>query len=291
MVPRYASLLATAEIGLGSLIHAAQIPLGGHWLSLNQGLILALATRASKGRADAVRNTSLIATIAALFKALSPAGKRLTPMLAISVQGLGFAVGVGVGGANVVGAAMGMSLLALWGFAQPLIVAYLLFGKSWFAGLQKIWLEVAALFQLPPQLQWWLFGGVVLLKLTLGLLIVIVAWNRAGFEEQYQQRVTQWQQKLLVSSKLSQGAGKFRLILRDLLHWPFVLALGFSVFFFAYSGEKNAQGIWTWLLRPLVLGILFFWATRSVPKTFWQKLLNRFPLLQSTYRDTFRSRT
>lgn len=290
MIPRYSSLLAAAEVGLGSLLHAAQIPLAGHWLSLNQGLILSLATKSVAGRAEAIRATCLISTTAALFKALSPAGKRLTPMLAISVQGVGYAIGVAVGGSNLIGSALGMTLLSLWGFLQPILVAYLLFGKSWFAGLQKFWLEVAAFLQIPAQLEWWVLGAVVLVKVLAGLFIVGVAWNQKGFESEYERTVRVWQKKF-GARPLPTASSPLRGVLRDLLSWPFLVAMAFSLFFFVYSGEKSALGVWTWLLRPVVAGIVFFWLLRSVPETFWEKTLHRFPLLESTYRETFRSRS
>lgn len=291
-VARYASLLSVAEVGLGSLIHAAQLPLGGHWLSLNQGIILTLAAKHEVSRHEAVRTVNSVSLVASLFKALSPAGKRLTPMLAICVQGLGMASGLALLGRNLAGVALGLVLLSLWGFAQPLLIAYLLFGKSWFQGLQKIWLDVAAWLHLNPEIEWWILGAVILAKVVLALVIAVAAWRGKHFETRYEAQIARWRENLpLPLTRVTGPVSKWRLVLRDLTSLPYLLAVAFGFFFFFYSGERNAQGVWQWILRPLLAGAVFFWMLRSVPPSFWNSVLRRFPSLGATYREAFRSRT
>ena len=119
LVSYYATIQSLVEVGLGSFLHAFHIPFSGHALSLNQGLILTQACQKTESRKEAVTATNGIAIITAILKSLSPMGKRLTPMLAISMQGFLFSLGILILGNNILGMILGISLLSLWGFAQP----------------------------------------------------------------------------------------------------------------------------------------------------------------------------
>jgi len=274
VVARYAALLALSEVAFGSFLHALNVPLAGHALSLNQGVLLTLASRPAKGRLAAASSANRISLVAALFKALSPAGKRLTPMLAISVQGSLYAVGLVTFGTNVAGVSLAMVLLGLWGFVQPVLVAYLLFGKALFSGLQKTWLEVAALLSLPEQLEWWILSGVVLAKVLLGVALAVLAWKQPEFEARYEEKIREWGERFpSLMARPADSRPKWRLVLRDLTTTWFLLALAFQALFFFYSGDRDAAAVWTYLLRPIALGAIFFWATRSIPKSFWERLL------------------
>ncbi len=270
---RFAALLALSEVAFGSVLHALSVPFGGHVLSLNQGVLLTLASRHGGSRAEVAGRANQISLIGALFKALSPAGKRLTPMLAISVQGGLYAAGIFVAGPNGAGVALAMTWLALWGFVQPVLVAYLLFGKALFAGLQKIWLELAAVLHVPGEIEWWILGAVVVFKIALAIGAGLVAWSRQGFEGEYERTIREWSEKCPRPQLAADSRPKWRLVLRDLTTTWFLLALAFQAFFFFYSGQRDAQAVWTYFLRPLAVGAIFFWAMRSVPPSFWRKYL------------------
>ena len=77
------------------------------------------------------KNISLhISLISSLLKSLSPAGKKLTPMLAILAQGVLFSSGITVFGINFVGLFISISLSSLWTYLQPLLILYIIFGKT-----------------------------------------------------------------------------------------------------------------------------------------------------------------
>ncbi len=293
LVVKYATLLTVAEVGLGSFIHTVKIPFGGHALSLNQGLILAFAARATEGRREAVSVTSGVSLTSSILKALSPAGKRLTPMLAITVQGLGFASGIAVGGRNLLGVSLGMIWLSLWGFAQPVLVAYLLFGKTFFLGLQKVWLEFSTFLGITKELEWWVLGAVITAKIAIALALGGLAWFNVSLESQYQETIEKV--RLPLSQPRASGEWGWRPILGDMLSPWFVAAFLFSLIFFYFSGERNAQAVWNYVLRPLVAGLFLFWAARSIHRFSWatrlgERWLNQFPTIIQTM-DRLRSRT
>ncbi len=276
IVSHYAALLALSEIAFGSFLHVMKVPLGGHALSLNQGVLLTLACRNEGTRTEAAGRANRISLVAAFFKALSPAGKRLTPMLAISVQGSLYAAGIFAFGRTLFGVTLGMALLSLWGIVQPVLVAYLLFGKALFTGLQKTWLEVAQVLSLPQQVEWWILGAAVVFKVILAIVLGAAAWRRLGFEQKYEAKIREWSEKFPKPVMHTEGSPKWRLILRDLTSAWFLIALAFQAGFFYFSGERNAETMWLYLLRPLAFGAIFFWAMRSVPRSFWERLLPNF---------------
>src|ERR1700733_6107373 len=88
----YAMQLSLMEVGLGSLLHVFHIPFSGFFLSLNQcfvlnrALLFSIASGSTAGRFIPMT----VSNTAAIIKTLSPYGKKFTPMLAISMQGLLF---------------------------------------------------------------------------------------------------------------------------------------------------------------------------------------------------------
>lgn len=123
----WAGTLAATEIGLGSILHGLHVPLAGTILSLNQGIFLTRATFYERRNPNAKSIPLEISSITAVLKSFSPIGKKLTPMLAISVQGALFSLGLYLFGVNLLGILVGSALLASWGILQPLAIAGVMF--------------------------------------------------------------------------------------------------------------------------------------------------------------------
>ncbi len=121
----YGTLLAVTEIGLGSILHSMHIPFSGTVLSLNQCFLLSRAT--ALHRAPFV--AASISNSAALLKSLSPAGKRFRPMLAISMQGLLYSLGICIFGSNFLGRCFGAVLLSFWSFIQSAFILWFIYGS------------------------------------------------------------------------------------------------------------------------------------------------------------------
>ena len=128
---RYSLYLATVEVTLGAMLHGARIPFTGYILSLHQAFCLARASRHDGSLFTPV----CVSTTVAILKTLSPMGKRLTPMLAIMIQGFLFNIGMLCFGNNIAGHMFGAILLSFWGFIQPALFAYLIFGQDLLSGL------------------------------------------------------------------------------------------------------------------------------------------------------------
>ncbi len=252
-----AALLSAVEVGLGSVLHAFKTPFAGHFLSLNQGFILTWASR----QIPLPSAPSVISTTAAMLKSLSPAGKKLTPMLAIAVQGQLFNLGTLIFGRNLIGHSFGMLLLCLWGFLQPLMLYYLLYGKA-LIGVAGFYLNHLSSY-IPlsmPQIGWTLLGGVTA-KLITGIICVLLAHF---LTERRLTNYTVWalEKKPLASRRQTQNF--YLAALRDLFSPLFILSWTLTLVFFYYADHTKAPSIWLWL-RPLALGYLLFLSLRIFP--------------------------
>lgn len=130
----YAMQLSLTEVGLGSILHALHVPFSGFLLSLNQcfvlnrALLFSISSDSSAGRFISMT----ISNTAAIIKTLSPYGKKFTPMLAISMQGLLFNIGVMLFGRNLFGRCIGSLLLSLWPMIQPIVIYGIIYGSIFF---------------------------------------------------------------------------------------------------------------------------------------------------------------
>lgn len=120
-------ILSTSELTLGSYLHFLHIPLTGQLMSLNQCFWLNVSKNWSPDH-----STLKISCQVALIKMMSPVGKRLTPMIAIAMQGLLFEIGCLCFGSNVLGRSVGSVLMSFWSFFQSFLIYVLLLGGSLF---------------------------------------------------------------------------------------------------------------------------------------------------------------
>ncbi len=276
------------EITLGSLLHSFHVPLSGHFLSLNQFAVLTWASRETHGRKDAVESCGSITAAAAILKALSPSGKRITPMLAISVQGLLFSLGVLAAGPTWMGVCSGAALASLWAFLQPALLAYFIFGDSLLAGIAKIWSEITLALDIPSSAGIWLISFVFILKAVASIVTASVAWKCAkGSESAYLDHLQSLAVRVLPKPKAS-AISPWKGALRDLLQPGFLFALFLSLAFYGLRARPDLVGAGMIFLRGLALGLLTFWALRAIPAERISGALHRFPKLRTTVSQALR---
>lgn len=273
---------STTEVGLGSLLHAFHVPLAGHFLSLNQGLILTLAIQESQGRKSAIQTVTSISTVAALLKVLSPMGKRLTPMLAITIQGVLYALGIFLGGANIFGVVIGMMLLSLWGFLQPLILAELIFGETIWLAIEETWKKIAEGISIPVEYGIWILVAGIGIKLLLAAATGIAGWSfREKLEQKYISRMQMLGKSLPKIQPRTPSALKGSL--KDLFQPWFLGALALSVGFLYLNSKMNGFFVIIYLLRTIAIAWILFWLIRVFPISWLEPILKRFPAVEKTF--------
>lgn len=256
----YSGLLSVAEVGLGSILHAFHIPFRGYFLSLNQIFIL---TRALLEVPKIERNLIpfYISNIAATVKSLAPMGKRLTPMLAIAAQGLLYNSGILLFGNNLMGRITGAGLSALWGFAQPLLIYYAIFGKTLMDSFLYFNVQFTKGFFLVFAI------SCIAFKMFLSFIIVLFApyLNVSRFER-YTQLLSQVSEKVkgdgMEKSPKNKGTTwLIRNTFKDLCRPLFLFSLFTTALFLYFVNASPKWLIWG-ILRPIALSFVLFFILR-----------------------------
>jgi hypothetical protein len=256
-IGKKAALLSIVEIGLGSVLHAFSVPFAGHFLSLNQGFILTRAAMESGDR----RAPGIISAVAALLKSLSPLGKKLTPMLAIGMQGQLYNLGLLLLGNNGLGRILGMTLLCLWGFVQPLALYFILYGKTLVEMAQYYANELSKVFTVTPEDFIAILISLVVFKIICGVVVVILA------QILKKKKIEQYETWLISKHKPQEPkkeGSPWLLAFRDLFSPVFIVTWLLMLLFYLYSQHQRAELIWV-LLRPVALGYLIFLGLRVFP--------------------------
>lgn len=285
LISYYAAMLSLVEMGLGSLLHSMRIPFSGHALSLNQGLILTQACQKTETRKEAITTVNGISIIAAILKSLSPIGKRLTPMLAISMQGFLFSLGLFFLGNNLFGIILGMSFLSVWAFAQPLIFAYLFFGEKLFLAIEKLWLDIAEKINLNSDYGLWLLIGFVGFKILLSWLVGYWGWKYPTLvTDKYFSRMLYYKDLIKPQHK-KQPRSAFSGAITDVLNPWIVVSLILTLAFMTLTEKSSLFQIFVYGLRVVAVAWLVFFIMRAFPQKWIKKILNRFPTLAKTVQQ------
>jgi len=264
-VGRHSALLSLVEIGLGSLLHGLRLPLSGQFLSCNQGFLLCRAVKnAPKDQKTRLIGSS-ISNVAAILKSLSPAGKRLTPMLAISAQGFLFSMGTLIFGANLVGCLVGITLLSLWAFAQPLLLAYLLFGSYLFSGVQKLFLSLKQVF---PWLNLENFLGAVLVLIAIKLILCWTLCFLVYFKQLKVEKYFNKMEEIGLTQQQRQLSKKKNGFLNFLLQPLFLVSFGITLFFFYVAERPYSELVWL-LIRPIAAALILYFLALWLPLETW----------------------
>lgn len=253
-----AALLSGVEVGLGSLLHAFRVPMSGQFLSLNQAFLLSRVTLDKT--TDSPRSAPFqISAIAALLKSLSPAGKKLTPMMAISAQGTLYNLGTWSLGRNLAGALLGALLLSLWAFVQPFLFLYLLYGETLVKVAQYYYTKFSQVVSFDSKRLLPVLFAVVALKLIFAVVVVAMAhWMSEHRYARYLKRLsTVSRRRHVAMADISPG----RAALKELFNPLFCFSLALTAFFFLYAEASASQVIWS-LLRPVAVGFILFYLVR-----------------------------
>jgi hypothetical protein len=256
----YAGNLSLVEVGLGSLLHGFKIPFSGHILSLNQGAVLTHAYKRLTG--VSVWTLFLISAICAVLKSLSPAGRKLGPMLSIGMQGFLYSFGLLIGGRGVVGVFLGMGWLSLWAFVQPFLTYFIFYGSDFLAAILFYSEKLASKFGLSVEDQGGLVLGLIALKFLVAGLLGIFVYQRSSQNMSLLQN-PKW---LKASIPLEREADistwqVIWLSLKDLMRPLFIVSLILMVIFFSFSKHSWGQVI-ALSLRPIGVAFIFFFVSR-----------------------------
>lgn len=243
--------LAIIEIGLGSLLHSLKIPLVGHFLSLNQIYFLSALSRKFKNSENKVRAALYVSQICALLKSLSPAGKKLGPMISISMQGLLFCCPLYLFSSNYVSIILGSALSSLWAFFQPLITLYILFGENIIKAFEFYLDKLQISLGITDNSIVYFFMTFIFFKMIFATVIGLSAFmGRINFS--YDQIIKDPRPRKQKKPSL----------LKDLTHPLFLISFFLTGIYLYYNKSILSPTIWTYL-RPFAIGIILIRLNRS----------------------------
>jgi hypothetical protein len=256
-IGKLAAGLALVEIGLGSLLHSLHVPLAGQFLSINQ---IAFMTRISF-RTNSVKSALSLSLITSLLKSLSPAGKKLLPMLAIATQGLLYTMGPLVFGLNFIGLLAGCILSCSWAFIQPVLFIFLLFGQTSIQVYQHFVTEFSKIIPDVQNVIVWVVLIALILKIILAVELSLFIKNMSDEDFlDYEKRLIKESKPKSSNPTKSAWYGAFT----DLLSPLFIISYIFTAIFFYFSHSSASTVIWQ-LLRPLAFGYIIFYLVRVYP--------------------------
>jgi hypothetical protein len=254
------------EMTVGSLLHATGVPARGLMMCSLQG---AMMTFAGFGLAQPGR-VVWVPFISAGLKALSPAGSRIRPMIAIVMQGLLFGVAVQTLGWNMFAVTLGGALIGAWSALQGFFLQYLLMGQDLFRAYDATVLWLAdkwglAAPGLPLLVGVWaafcgLFAGSV----------AFAAW-RLRAPPAVLQRVIERERPPAPARRTAAG---WSARLRELAHWQFWLPLLLVSAILLATGRPWESILWL-ALRFTVVAIVLLALVSLLRPARWADRLRR----------------
>lgn len=257
----HASVLSFAEMGIGSFLHASHIPFRGQLLSLNQIFILIQTSLlSSNGRKEF--SPLIISAIAASLKSFSPIGKKITPMLALFMQGLLFNCGIFLLGNCFLGCLLGAILSSMWAFIQPLLLYYFIFGKSFFTAIAY----VSQLTALSENLLIWGLAIFILIKMGAAICVTFISVSISPVRVmKYYGKIMHSASKMACYKREAWNYSRKKnawMSFKDLFNPFFIFSICLSLAFY-YFGINSENYLLFGGVRPLVTGFISFFIIRE----------------------------
>lgn len=282
---RYAMQLSLMEIGLGSFLHSFHIPFSGFFLSLNQCFVLnrsLLHPQSSSSPSPFL--PMAISNTAAIMKTLSPFGKKFTPMLALSMQGLLFNIGALIFGKNLLGRCIGSLLLSLWPMIQPALIYGVIYG-SIFVNMKDFYTQMLA--KVP------FFNDMNLQTIVLGFIFIHMALSLGvcfltcllptRIMDNYDRLLMSYRpshlKTLSVTTKKT-FLEKSREVLKDFISPIFLISLMLSGFFF-YATLNSLGAFFFFFFRLIAVAFLTFFLIRNISTEWCIRLFSKLPFVRN----------
>lgn len=256
--------LSLIEVFIGSFLHLVKIPFSGHFLSLNQGLLLLKFSENTKTRFECTKVMIEVSLVASTMKALAPAGKKLGPMLSISMQGALLSLGHLIFGNNIIGQIVGMIFLSLWAFCQPLVSYFLIYGPDLFKAFEYLLKRIKKYTGVSDDLLIKTLLIAISIKLILAIMIPFLLryLNRKGWDRYdsfFRKKVGN---NILLKGFREQNPSAVKGTIKDLTSPAFLISILMMGSFFFVTEKESVQVFWK-VLRALAIAFLLFYLTRA----------------------------
>ncbi|HYC71207.1 MAG TPA: hypothetical protein VEB66_08380 [Opitutaceae bacterium] len=252
------------EMTVGSLMHSARIPARGLMMCSLQG---AMMTFAGFGLTQPGR-VVWVPFISAGLKALSPAGSRIRPMIAIVMQGLLYGISVQVLGWNAFAVTLGGALIGAWSALQGFFLQYLLMGEDLIRAYDSTVLWLADKWALAAPSLPVLVGAWAGFCALFAAAIAFTAWRLQAPPAALQKLIER--DPARANARPAHPGGR----LRELAHWQFWLPLLVVSAILLAAGRPWESILWL-VLRFVVVAIVLLALVSLLRPARWAERLRR----------------
>lgn len=253
------------EMTVGSALHAARIPLRGLAMSSLQAVMMVFA---GSGLSEPGR-VVWVPFISGGLKALSPAGNRVRPMIAIVMQGLLFGASVQAFGWNLVSLALGGALVGAWAALQGFFLQYLMLGGELLSAYDTMVAWLAEKWHVTAPGLPWLLGAWTLLHALIAAGATLMAW-RLKRPPVALQRIIERESRPAMAGPARAGWRR----LREFGHWQFWLPLLVVAIILLGSGRSWETVAWL-VMRFVAIGCLLLALVSLLQPARWAEQLRR----------------
>ena len=242
------------ESSVGAVLHGIQAPMTGLFMSSMQSVIMTYAASGLRER----RRVVWVPMISASLKALSPAGNRLRPMLAIAMQGLLYGGAVTLFGWNMLGVALGGFLIGAWSAVQGVALQFLFVGSDLIRAYDSIITWGAKLLEVRTPGLLALIAGWSVACGAVSCLLTLLAWKRRQhMPGRLRDAVFRKGKGIALEGKPVSRTEAMKRGLRDLtrpLFWlPVLVVVGFTL----ATGSPLESALWV-VVRAAGIGFVLF---------------------------------
>ncbi|CAN5618652.1 hypothetical protein BH23BAC4_BH23BAC4_11860 [soil metagenome] len=255
----YGAAAGGIEMTVGSAMHAMMIPLRGLFMSTVQAAVMVFAGE----RLGRRRRVVWVPYISAGLKALSPAGSRIRPMIAIVMQGQLFAAATVVLGWNYAGVFVGGALVGAWALLQGIVLQMLFLGTAVLDAIGAVTAWTAALMGTRTPTVFLVLAVMVGAWAAIAGTVSAVIFHRrhrepARLEAAVRSRTSRVTADVATSKREAARKGT-----RDLLKPSFWLPIAIILVILALSGSGGERLAWL-AFRALATGFVLFALIRLI---------------------------
>lgn len=258
------------EMTLGAALHAAKIPLRGLAMSSLQGAMMVFA---GTGLSQPGR-VIWVPFISGGLKALSPAGNRVRPMIAIIMQGLLFGASVQALGWNFLSIALGGAFIGAWAALQGFFLQYLLMGEELVRAYDAVVLWLAERWQVSAPGLPWLVGAWAVLHAVVAGSVALTAWYLRRPPAALQRVIEKETARPAATSSAGANRPGWVRRLREFGRWQFWLPLLVVAAILLGSGRPWEAVAWL-VLRFVAVGFVLIALVSLLRPARWAEAMRR----------------
>lgn len=267
----YGGAAGGVEVTVGAALHAAKIPLRGMALSSVQA---AMMVYAGSGLSQPGR-VVWVPFISAGLKALSPAGSRVRPMIAIIMQGLLFGGMVQALGWNLVALGLGGALVGAWSALQGFVLQYLMMGEELLKAYDAVVLWLAQKWSITAPGLPWLVGAWALLHAAVSAGATLTAWRLRRPPAMLQNIIDREHAGAAARVTAHPFPRRWPKRLLEFAHWQFWLPLLVVATIILASGGTWEEIVWL-VLRFIAVACVLMAVVSLLKPARWAEQLRRY---------------